>query len=361
MVVDETMVAFRGRIIFRQYNPGKAAKYGIKLYKLCAINGYTFAMSVYTGKSLSDDNVTMAPTTIGAAEKVCRDLGHDLYNEGRWLLVVDNFYTSYELARFCLDHQTHLVGTVRANKKKFPIEVLKAKLKRGQIVAKEDQHGIVLLTWRDARDVRMLSTMHAPELITKEEFDCAKSSDSIIDSNSTFENNNDENAENLLEPNTTDRRMKKKPRVIHYYNKGKCGIDLSDQMSSYATSLRKGVKWCRKLATEMLLGISIVNSWIVYKAATRRKIQIRKFRFETASYLLGISLSNHSIPVSVKQHFLAKHTERKNCSKCYQRLVNSLGRENARKKIQKTNFFCNNCPNHPSMCFACFNALHKTK
>lgn len=357
MVVDETMVPFRGRLIFRQYNPGKAAKYGIKLYKLCATNGYTFAMNVYTGKnSLSEDNVTV----IGAAEKVCRDLGHNLYNEGR-VLVVDNFYTSYELARFCLDHQTHLVGTVRANKKKFPVEVLRAKLKRGQIVAKEDQHGIVLLTWRDARDVRMLSTMHAPDMITKEEFDCARSSDSPIDSNSTCENSNDEGDANLLQSNSTDGRIKKKPRVIHYYNKGKCGIDLSDQMSSYATSLRKGIKWYRKLATEMLLGVSIVNSWIVYKAATRRKIQIRKFRFEIASFLLGISLSDQSICVSVKQHFLEKHAKRKSCSKCYQRFVSSLGRENARKKVQKTNYFCKNCPDCPFMCIECFNTLHQTK
>lgn len=39
MVVDETMVPWRGRLIFRQFNAGKAAKYGKKLFKLCATNG----------------------------------------------------------------------------------------------------------------------------------------------------------------------------------------------------------------------------------------------------------------------------------------------------------------------------------
>lgn len=214
MVVDETMVPFRGRLIFRQYNPDKAAKYGIKLYKLCATNGYTYALSVYTGKSVCGSN----EKTIGAAEKVCRDLGQNLYNEGR-TLVVDNFYTSYELARFCLNHQTHLVGTVRANKKNFPVEVLRAKLKKGQVVAKEDQNGIVLLTWRDAREVRMLSTMHAPDLVNKEEFDCARSSNSQIELNSTSEITNDVEGENVFPTNSTDGRNKKKPRVIHFYNK----------------------------------------------------------------------------------------------------------------------------------------------
>lgn len=353
MVVDETMVPFRGRLIFRQFNPGKAAKYGVKLYKLCATNGYTFALSVYTGKSPSTgDDIEK---TIGAAEKVCRDLGSNIYNEGR-VLVVDNFYTSYELARFCLAHQTHLVGTVRANKKNLPREVLKPKLKKGAIIAKEEQHGIVVLTWKDARDVRMLSTMHAPDMISKTDFNCSNSN-SQIESNTETDNEVDDD----VLPSKIDMRNRMKPRVIHFYNKHKCGIDFSDQMSSYATSLRKGVKWYRKLATEFLLGISIVNSWIVYKTATRRKIQIRRFRMEIASYLLGIPLLNQSIPVSSKQHFLEKQNIRKNCTQCYRRLVNSLGREKARKKIQKTYYRCVNCPDNDYMCVECFNIVHKTK
>jgi len=41
MAVDETMVPFRGRLKFKQYIPGKAHKYGMKLFKLCGGNGYT--------------------------------------------------------------------------------------------------------------------------------------------------------------------------------------------------------------------------------------------------------------------------------------------------------------------------------
>ena len=44
------------------------------------------------------------------------------------------------------------------------------------------------------------------------------------------------------------RREIAKPLAILSYNKEKSGIDLSDQMASYATSLRKGVKWYRRLA-----------------------------------------------------------------------------------------------------------------
>ena len=41
VVIDESMVPFRGRVAFRQYLPGKSHKYGCKLYKLCMPSGYT--------------------------------------------------------------------------------------------------------------------------------------------------------------------------------------------------------------------------------------------------------------------------------------------------------------------------------
>lgn len=44
MVIDESVVPFRGRLIFRQYIPNKAHRYGIKVFKLCATNGYTYAL-----------------------------------------------------------------------------------------------------------------------------------------------------------------------------------------------------------------------------------------------------------------------------------------------------------------------------
>jgi len=47
IAIDETMVPFRGRLKFRQYIPGKAHKYGIKLFKLCDRQGYTYNIDIY--------------------------------------------------------------------------------------------------------------------------------------------------------------------------------------------------------------------------------------------------------------------------------------------------------------------------
>lgn len=49
--VDESLVPFRGRVVFRQYIPNKRYRYGIKLFKLCAFGGYTCKIKVYAGSS----------------------------------------------------------------------------------------------------------------------------------------------------------------------------------------------------------------------------------------------------------------------------------------------------------------------
>ena len=82
--------------------------------------------------------------------KVCMNLMQSLLDHGRTFFV-DNFYTSYELARSLLKRKTHLVCTLRANRKHLPKVVMHAKLKRGDIVAREDQKGIVVLKWKDVR------------------------------------------------------------------------------------------------------------------------------------------------------------------------------------------------------------------
>lgn len=53
--VDESQVPFRGRIAFRQYNKSKRHKYGLKLFKLCTIPGYTCKFSLYSGKNIDTD------------------------------------------------------------------------------------------------------------------------------------------------------------------------------------------------------------------------------------------------------------------------------------------------------------------
>ena len=48
-----------------------------------------------------------------------------------------------------------------------------------------------------------------------------------------------------------------KSLAVVEYNEGKCGIDYSDQTAFNATTIRKGIKWYRKLGIQLHLGISV--------------------------------------------------------------------------------------------------------
>jgi len=352
VVIDESLLPWRGRLIFRQYIPNKAHRYGVKLYKLCSVDGYTWALKIYSGKSATGGR------QVGLAKQVCLDLLQKLLGEGR-TLYVDNYYTSYDLALSLLQNNTHLVGTLRANKKGIPKNVLKAKLNKGEMISREDPNGVVVLKWKDQRDVRMLTTKHAPVM--------EKVSPTNVDKNQPTTSNNS----NPVAPPTRRgrRRATEKPQPILAYNKAKMGIDLSDQMTSYASTLRKGVKWYRKVAFELLLGMSVVNAWVVYKHITQKKIGIRAFRDELTSKVLNINELLKPTPVTGCKdkdvHLLLKRVNdsgksiRRPCRPCYSKFSKQGGRQLARQNAKKVCTYCDKCPDQPSMCINCFNDHQK--
>jgi len=114
------MIPFRRRLQFRQYLPGKAHKYGVKTFKLCDSSGFTYNMAIYKGKS---DRALSLPT------EVAMQLSQPYLNAGK-TLVTDNFYTCIQLADNLLNARTHLVGTVRSNRKGLPTSVTGASLKK---------------------------------------------------------------------------------------------------------------------------------------------------------------------------------------------------------------------------------------
>jgi hypothetical protein len=200
VVIDETMILFRGRLKFRQYNPSKAHKYGIKIYKLCSLNGFVWSFRIYSGQDPRTDGLDKPGSVVIS-------LGKELLNEGR-LFVTDNYYTSIPLALYLKDHNTDLCGTLRKNRKDISKDVIDHKLKKGEVVAQQACN-ITIIKWHDKRDVLMLSTCHG---------------------NNLMETKKDRNGSPIM-----------KPEVIQDYNKAKQGIDLSDQMSSYYTCLRKSL------------------------------------------------------------------------------------------------------------------------
>jgi len=91
LTVDEVIIKFQGRVIFRQYIPKKWKSFGIKIYKLCDESGYTYDMSVYLGKDSRSATDDMTATHATVRHLTCRveGLGHRLFT--------DNFFSSPRL------------------------------------------------------------------------------------------------------------------------------------------------------------------------------------------------------------------------------------------------------------------------
>lgn len=182
---------------------------------MCCGTGYTYAFYIYAGKSLEKENTT----PINVVMYLCRDVFHKGHT------YTDNWYTSLDLAYKLLDNNTHLVGTLHSNRRGNPHEVTSKKLKRGEIIAKENKKGITILKWKDKWDILFQQNMS--EIVKVE--------------------------------NRSGHYWK--PKIVDY-NVGKAAVDISDQMSAYNNLLRKSMKWYKKLAFELLLNTAVLNAHI---------------------------------------------------------------------------------------------------
>jgi hypothetical protein len=88
LAVDEIIVLFKGRVVFRQNIPKKHKRFGIKIFELCDCTGYTYDMKVYLGKDRQHVTQDMAAThaTVKELTRRVEGLGHKLY--------MDNFFSS---------------------------------------------------------------------------------------------------------------------------------------------------------------------------------------------------------------------------------------------------------------------------
>jgi hypothetical protein len=101
--LDVGMIPWRGRLRFRNYNPGKITKYGISVRMLCeATTGYISNTEIYTaqGKKLNDTVMSVLENNLG--------VHHHVYQE--------NFYNSLNLVGNLLKHKIRVCGTMRPNR-----------------------------------------------------------------------------------------------------------------------------------------------------------------------------------------------------------------------------------------------------
>ena len=142
--MDEVIVKFHGRVIFRQYIPKKRKRFGIKIYKLCDDSGYMYDMKVYLGRDSrsATDDMTATHTTVRHLTCRIEGLGHRLF--------MDIFFSSLRLSDDLLRQKIHSCGTVWPNRKDMPSDFRPKKLKltKGDIRVRT-RGNLTALAWKD--------------------------------------------------------------------------------------------------------------------------------------------------------------------------------------------------------------------
>lgn len=109
IAIDESLLKWRGRLKFKQFNKNKRSRFGVKLYETCESNsGYSYNIQIYAGKDGDDSYVDKR---IGISGKVVKQLIGDLNRQGRTLFI-DNWYSSPMLFLQLHNEKTNVCGTV---------------------------------------------------------------------------------------------------------------------------------------------------------------------------------------------------------------------------------------------------------
>lgn len=125
-------------------------------------------------------------------------------------------------------------------------------------------------------------------------------------------------------------------------------------MKAYNTSLRRGVKWYRKLAIELIAGASFVNAYLLHQEITKNKMSITKFREKVIAGLIKHEESPRNF--EEPSHVLNDTGKRQICSECYRENVLLYGRTTAKNRTPKTKTRCLVC--EKNLCLECFFKLH---
>ncbi|KAJ8933117.1 hypothetical protein NQ314_014212 [Rhamnusium bicolor] len=180
---------------------------------------------------------------LGSSGSIVAKLRDPYLNKGHSLFT-DNYYSSPILSQYLHENKTNTCGTVCTNRKHML--VLKVKLKKGEASWKSCGH-MMVLKWKDRRDVTMITTMHENEIVALEKID------------------------------KSTKEHAKKPLYVVKYNKRMGAVDRSDMMISSIECVQKSMKWYKKVFM-YTLDICLLNSHAMFIIRHTTLISIAKFQ-----------------------------------------------------------------------------------
>ncbi|ODM89009.1 PiggyBac transposable element-derived protein 4 [Orchesella cincta] len=135
LCLDESLLGFKGRISFRQYNPKKRSRFGIKFFVLVdCMTHLILDIIPYQGKTTNVSSADIKQFGFGGAA-VLALLQPYLHKNHK--VVIDNFFNGPILARKLLDAKTFVLGTAQKRRKLMP-PGMTSKLAKGQVETYSD-------------------------------------------------------------------------------------------------------------------------------------------------------------------------------------------------------------------------------
>lgn len=272
LVVDESLLSFKGRVIFRQYLPAKPDKYGIKFFVVCdASTGAVCGAKCYVGKEL--DATKQRETKLNT--KVVLDLVKPFANTGR-CVVTDRYYTSPELAYELAKMNFDCVGTIQGNRRGLPKEFIALNLHK-HYKALEKGKGKDANDDQDAGD----DDDDAESAAGDEEAKKAGKVGFVFHDKLTlvkYEANAKKNPVHLLSTmhHTPEVSTKNgKPKVVEFYNSKKFGVDLLDQLVKNFSTKRTNRRWPMRVVF-WALDVAAVQAFIAYRLANPDRAKDRR-------------------------------------------------------------------------------------
>ena len=238
--IDESMIAFSGRLSFKQFIPNKPIRRGIKLWaRACAVTGYLDRFEVYLGRQEGG-------YVFGLGHFVVTRLTDDLHNSYRQIYM-DNFFTSVKLAIDLLKRGLYCCGTMRPQRRGFPAELMQSRLTRGQSAVKQ-RGNLMALVWKDRRNIAFISTCSQPDEFGRCE---RRTPQGIIEI--------------------------QRPQLVEQYNGHMGGVDLNDQIrETYGLGYHNKKWWVTMFNT--LLNIAVTNAFILYRESSTRPTPNTRYR-----------------------------------------------------------------------------------
>ena len=156
--VDESMVLYYGRHGCKQFIRNRPIRFGYKIWCLNAPLGYLVKFIPYQGKGSVTDK------ELGLGGSVVVDLLSVLFEEDKYKVYFDNFFTSLKLVDKLTEKKIGATGTVRENRiEKCPITGIKEmkKKERGAYDYQyDDQKKLLVCRWNDNSVVTVVSNVH---------------------------------------------------------------------------------------------------------------------------------------------------------------------------------------------------------